>query len=309
MNVVFIGASHFGQQCLEALLKLSEVNVVGAVSAPPSFSISYSKNKVKNVLHSDVSEICREHDVPIEFISDGMRGEVLLDKVKSWKPDIFLVSGWYHMVPKSWRDVAPAYGLHASLLPDYSGGAPLVWAIINGEKETGITLFQFNDGVDDGPIVGQEKTKIKYEDTIATLYARIEKIGLKLINKHIPELAMGKAEHKVQDESKRRLMPQRKPEDGLINCVDSAQNIYNFIRAQTKPYPGAFLQFKGHKVTIWSAQITKKEASGEKTELLFHDGRGLYLAADDGVNLEILSLAVDDEDIEVQSFISQFMNA
>jgi methionyl-tRNA formyltransferase len=77
----------------------------------------------------------------------------LFQTVTSWNPDAFLVAGWYHMIPKIWRNLAPAYGLHASLLPDYSGGAPLVWAMINGETKTGVTLFQMDDGVDSGPIV------------------------------------------------------------------------------------------------------------------------------------------------------------
>ena len=90
-----------------------------------------------------------------------MRDPALLEKVACWKPEAFLVSGWYHMVPRKWRALAPAYGLHASLLPDYSGGAPLVWAMIKGEEKTGITLFQLGDGVDDGPILGQAETPIR----------------------------------------------------------------------------------------------------------------------------------------------------
>ena len=92
------------------------------------------------------------------------------------------------MVPKSWREIAPAYGLHASLLPKYGGGAPLVWAIINGEKETGITPFQMDDGVDSGPIAGQIQEPIKTGDTIATLYARIEQSGVGVVARNFTSL-------------------------------------------------------------------------------------------------------------------------
>ena len=121
------------------------------------------------------------------------------------------------MIPKRWRELAPANGLHASLPPDYSGGAPLVWAMINGESRTGITLFQMDAGVDFGPIVGQKEEQILPSDTIATLYSRIEERGLELLQEVLPQLVHGTLKLKQQDENKRRIMPQRSPEDGLID--------------------------------------------------------------------------------------------
>ncbi|MBI4375242.1 MAG: methionyl-tRNA formyltransferase [Elusimicrobia bacterium] len=184
-----------------------------------------------------------------------MKDPDLMDRVRSWAPDMFLVAGWYHMVPRPWREMAPAYGLHSSLLPDYSGGAPLVWAMINGETKTGITLFQLADGVDSGPVVGQLAADILPEDTIATLYQRIESLGIELLVKQLPRLANGSAQLTPQDESRRRLFPQRGPEDGIIDWSRPACQIYNFIRAQTKPYPGAFTFHQADKVTIWSSQL------------------------------------------------------
>ena len=93
------------------------------------------------------------------------------------------------MIPKRWRELAPAYGLHASLLPDYSGGAPLVWTMINGESETGTTLFKMDSGIDSGPIVGQKAEPIWNDDTIATIYERIESREIELIERYLPLLA------------------------------------------------------------------------------------------------------------------------
>lgn len=146
-----------------------------------------------------------------------MKDPELFSKVSSWQPDAFLVAGWYHMIPLEWRELASAYGLHASMLPDYSGGAPLVWAIINGEKQTGITLFKMDGGVDSGPIAAQISEPIFHDDTIATLYARIEECGLKLIRNALPALAKGDLLLQEQDERHRRIFPQRSPEDGLIS--------------------------------------------------------------------------------------------
>ncbi len=183
-----------------------------------------------------------------------MRDEALIAWVRSLEPQLFVVVGWYHMVPKVLRDIAPAVGLHASLLPDYSGGAPLVWAIINGESKTGITLFKMDEGVDSGPIVGQVEESILPTDTIASLYARIEVRGLQLLEQHLPALAAGTAVLRVQDENARRIFPQRSPADGWIDWNQDATVIDRFIRAQTRPYPGAFTSLAdGRRLTIWSA--------------------------------------------------------
>lgn len=262
MRLVFLGASRFGLRCLEAARELSDWEVVGVVTAPERFAISYRPEGVVNVLHADIGSYCRQRSVPYAVIGQGMMEPALFETVRAWRADAFLVAGWYHMVPAKWRALAPAYGLHASLLPDYSGGAPLVWAMINGEKKTGITLFELADGVDSGPIVGQAETSIGDDDTIATLYARIEEEGLALIREFLPALARGEARLRIQDETKRRTFPQRSPADGLIDWNQDAADLHNFIRAQTRPYPGAFTIWRGRRMTVWSAAPGRSGAAG-----------------------------------------------
>lgn len=259
MNIIFLGSNIFSLRCLDLLTTPPGINISGVVTAPEKFSISYRPQGVVNVLHGDVQGYCREKGMPCQVLSQGMKDERLFEQIKEWKPDMFVVVGWHHMVPSKWLDLAPAYGLHASLLPDYSGGAPLVWAMINGEKETGITFFQFSEGVDNGPIVGQARTKIRDDDTIATLYARIEDLGLELLGEFIPKLATGTAKLVVQDESRRRIFPQRGPEDGVIDWQWNAIDIYNFVRAQTRPYPGAFTTWNGQQIMIWSSRPVSDE--------------------------------------------------
>jgi len=253
MKVVFIGASQFGLKCLSAINNFNYCQVVGVVTAPKKFSISYQPEGVENVLHADFDSLSKSYDIPCITIDNGMKDDTLFELVCSWRPDIFLVVGWYHLIPKRWREFAPTYGLHASILPDYSGGAPLVWAMINGEEKTGITFFQFNDGVDSGPIVGQAKTNITVDDTIASLYERIERLGLNLIVDYLPKLADHSVVLTNQDESKRRIFPQRKPADGIIDWNRTAIEIFNFVRAQSKPYPGAYTMWQGEQIKIWNA--------------------------------------------------------
>lgn len=255
MNVVFLGSSHFGLRCLKVCIGSPECQVAGVLTVPESFRISYQPAGVNNVLHADVAGFAQSHSIAVRVIQDSMNESGLLDAVAAWKPNVFVVAGWYHMMPKTWRELAPAYGLHASLLPDYSGGAPLVWAMINGETKTGITLFQMAEGVDSGPIAGQREEPIRSDDTIATLYARIEEHGIALLHEVLPQLANGTLRLRVQDESQRRFFPQRSPEDGLINWSQDAAVIDRFIRAQTRPYPGAFSTFDGKALYIWRASV------------------------------------------------------
>lgn len=263
MNLIFIGSSKFGLRCLQACTAIPEVNVVGVVTAPQTFTISYRPTGVTNVLHADVAAFAAARNIPVATLVDSMSDPALFDEVAAWRPDVFIVAGWYHMIPKRWRELAPAYGLHASLLPDYSGGAPLVWAMINGESKTGITLFQMTDGVDSGPIAAQAEEPIKDNDTIATLYSRIEDRGLELLHNALPAMADGTLLLLPQDESRRRCVPQRSPEDGKIDWNNEAAAIDRFIRAQTRPYPGAFSTLNGKPITIWSSQLCSNYLEGK----------------------------------------------
>lgn len=263
MRVVFIGASSFGLNCLKAVYPLPGISVVGLITNPKTFSISYSDSPVTNVLHADFVAWASKHSLPCFEMARTMRDQALHAWVRTLAPQMFVVVGWYHMVPKSLREIAPAYGLHASLLPDYSGGAPLVWAIINGESQTGITVFQMDDGVDSGPIAGQKSEPIFPTDTIATLYARIEERGIELLREVLPQISRGSLVLRPQDETRRRIMRQRCPADGLIDWRLDALTIERFIRAQTRPYPGAFTSFGGQQVHIWGASVAHPDGDGQ----------------------------------------------
>ncbi len=272
MNIVFIGASRFGLRCLELVYRLPDCVVTGVITAPQTFAISYRPQGVTNVLHANVESFAVKRGLPCRTLVRSMADPGLFDVVRTWNPDAFIVVGWYYMVPKSWRNLAPAYGLHASLLPDYSGGAPLVWAMINGETKTGITLFQMDQGVDSGPIVAQSEEVIYADDTIATLYARIEERGLELLARSLPALAEGSAILRGQSDAGRRVMPQRSPEDGRVDWTASSIYLDRFVRAQTSPYPGAFSMLCHLRVTIWAAHGVAYDGCNAPTGTIFLHG-------------------------------------
>ncbi len=237
---------------------------------------------------------CTERGLPWLAVENGMKDPALLEQVVDWLPDLFLVVGWYYMVPASWRALAPAYGMHASLLPAYSGGAPLVWSIINGETQTGITLFKFAAGIDSGDIAAQKSTIINYYDTIATVYQRIEALGLQLIDENLSRLAKGEASLVIQDESKRTIFPQRSPNDGLIDWTLSSRKIYDFVRAQTRPYPGAFTIYKAWVVRIWSVEEIPLPVVLLDPGRFYSDAAGELCIAGGGGGLKILDWQLEN---------------
>lgn len=306
MRVVFIGSSSFGLKCLESISKLPAIEISGVITNPQKFNISYSHQAVTNVLHADLLGWAIAQSIPSYQMLKNMHEPLLKEWLLSREPDLIVVVGWYHIIPRSLR-IVPTIGMHASLLPDYRGGAPLVWAMINGEQQTGITLFEMSDGVDDGPVYGQLATPIQHEDTIATLYARIEDLGLALLNECLPKIAIKQAFATPQNESNARLFPQRCPDDGKIDWNKTALEIYNFIRAQSPPYPGAYTSINGKKLKILSSKIVEYSAGAQYLEgsaYLCEKNNNIYSVTGMGGLLELGILVWDDVEMTAHELFS-----
>jgi methionyl-tRNA formyltransferase len=254
MRIVFLGANKIGYKCCKFIIEKNIADIVGILTIPKIFNISYSNTPVKNYLYKNFHIFESKYGIPVIEVTKKMNQ--YQDTIKILKPDFILVIGWYYMVPKSIRDLAPlgCAGIHASLLPNYRGGAPLVWSIINGEKKTGVTFFYLSDGVDNGDIIAQEEFIITKRDNINKILNKAEKASINILKNYLPLIAEGKAPRIQQNNSLATIYPQRKPEDGKIDWSKSIFEIYNFIRAITKPYPGAFTFIENEKIIIWKAQ-------------------------------------------------------
>ena len=255
MKIAFFGASSMGYTCCQALLDAGH-EIVAIFTIPKEFNISYSPGKpVNNVLHKDFNVLGSQYDIPVFEVNQNIKD--FTESLEILKPDFILAIGWYYMIPKKILNIAwkGAAGIHASLLPKGRGNAPLVWALINGEQQTGITFFYFADGVDNGDIIGQRKILINENETIKTLLEKVETESKSLLLEFMPLIAENKVKARVQDDSAATYYPKRSPEDGFIDWKKSSKEIDRFIRAQTKPYPGAFTIIENKKIIIWDATI------------------------------------------------------
>ena len=267
-----MGASEFGYSCFKTLFDIEQVEVVGVLTTPASFELKYERGtkqrRMQNTVYEKLLHDCFDLGLACHVI-DRINSIDSVRKVKELAPELIFVSGWYHIIGLDIIQSAPkgVVGLHSSLLPQYRGSAPLVWQIINGEKKAGISLFYFDEGVDSGDIIAQAEAVIEEYDTIKTLYEKVGGQGLKLMREYLPLIASGTAPRIPQANlSDDDIWPQRTEEDGLIDWNKSAREITDFVRAQTKPYPGAFTIINGKKITIWDCKIVDLDNLPERAE-------------------------------------------
>lgn len=257
MKIFFIGVTEFGYNCYN---KMREMNydISGCAYTDEKIIVKRQRGGIKNATYIDFKKVAEETDTTGVYFEKNNQDD-FAERVRQLKPDLIVVAGWHYILPAKILSIPPlgTIGLHASLLPKYRGGSPLVWQLLNGEKEGGITLFYLEDGVgvDAGHVIGQKSFKIDEEDNIMNLMGKAQMAALHLIEQFFPLLEQGVAPKIKQDESQATVFRQRIPADGEINWNDSPENIRNFIKAQTKPYPGAFTFIGNKKITIWDADI------------------------------------------------------
>jgi methionyl-tRNA formyltransferase len=170
--------------------------------------------------------------------------------------DLLFAVSWRYMIPSAvyGHTRLGSYVFHDSLLPAYRGFAPTVWAMVNGESQTGVTLFEMAEAVDSGPIVDQRAVPIGTDDTIADVLDRVTDTYNALLEANIAQLLDGTAPRRAQDESLATFTCKRIADDARIDWTQSARRVHDLIRASTRPYAGAFTMVAGKRLRIWEAQ-------------------------------------------------------
>jgi methionyl-tRNA formyltransferase len=259
LRVIFMGTPEFAVPSLETLLQ-NKVNVVAVITAPDK-----PQGRGQKISFSPVKECAIKYNVPV-LQPTNLKSEEFLTTLSSYKADLQVVVA-FRMLPESvWAmPVIGTFNLHASLLPQYRGAAPINWAIINGEHETGVTTFFLQHDIDTGSIIFQESEPISLTDNAETLYERLMNKGARLVLKTVKAIADKKYTSTPQQETSSKHAPKIFKETCEIKWDQKTSAIINFVRG-LNPYPSAWTTingkfFKIHKVS--GTASTEQKNPGE----------------------------------------------
>lgn len=245
MKVIVLAYHNMGCAGIKALLRNGfEIQAV----------FTYADNPDEANWFDSVAELASQHQIPV-YAADDINHPIWLEKIRSLKPEILFSFYYRDMLSKALLDI-PGKGclnLHGSMLPAYRGRAPINWVLVNGEKQTGITLHYMTPNPDDGDIVCQQAIDIETTDTALILNQKMVKEAGKMLDECLPQIKAGTAPRFPQDDSKASYFGRRTPADGEINWQQPAATIVNLVRAVTRPYPGAFTYRGQQKIFIWQA--------------------------------------------------------
>ncbi len=261
-KIFFIGSVQIGFTILEALYEVAKVDTV--ITLPLE-----SSEKTSGFI--DFEPMATKHNSKLIRTKDTNTPETI-EWFQKEKPDLIIVCGWQRLVCKEILDIPKlgVIGFHSSLLPKYRGRAPVNWAIIAGEKETGITMFYLTEEADAGDIIAQKAFPIMLNDDCASVYAKSAQAGADLMSEYLPKILGGNATRIHNPSRSYPAYPKRTPEDGKIDFNRSALDVYNFIRALTRPYPGAYCYDKdGSKMVVWKCEIVFDESRLQGADIIF----------------------------------------
>jgi methionyl-tRNA formyltransferase len=298
MRVVFVTHNELGLACLEELVDLG-ADVQGIFTRPQEDDLSDQ---------IEIAPFAERNDVNLHRVSSVNNGTVK-SQISKYEPDLLFVIGWSQLVDTDILNIpsVAALGMHPAPLPRGRGRAPLAWSIIKGLDETALSMFHLVEEADAGDLVGQEALPIDREDDASSLYEKMVVAGRMLIQDYYPKFESGFVPRKPQDDSKATWWPKRLPKHGLIDWNRSPWDVYNWIRGQTRPYPGAYSYIDGEKVTIWAADPpTNETVLVRPGEISYCKDNVLGVGVWEGI-LELTEIQVGQDDpISAGELVSEY---
>jgi methionyl-tRNA formyltransferase len=256
-RIVFFGTPDFSIPVLKNLFQGPD-EVVAVVTQPDR-----EKGRGRKVVPPPVKELALQQGQTL-FQPEKVREETFQEKIKGLQPDLFVLVAYGQILPKSLLEI-PKHGavnVHASLLPKYRGAAPIPWAILKGERVTGVTTMMMDEGMDTGDILLQTEISMSDEETSETLHDQLALLGAQLLSETVKEMKAGSVRPIPQDHSKATYAPPLKKEDGQIDWSKDSKEIDRQVRA-LNPWPGAFTMWNGQLLKIYKGEvreeITKRE--------------------------------------------------
>lgn len=272
MRVATLGYQTWGHRTLKALIG-SEHDVVLAVTHPKSDHI------YETMWADSVADLAAAHDIPVHIATrpdDDMQ-----QALKRAAPDIIVANNWRTWLPPEVFN-APMFGtlnIHDSLLPKYTGFSPLIWALLNGEKEVGITAHLMDDELDAGPIVMQRAVPVGERDTVTDLFHRTIDLIEPVTTAALSLLESGKAQLTPQNRAEATFFHKRSIEDSRIDWTWPADVLDRLVRAQTDPYPNAFTYFGAQRIRVLEAAVSHGHYGGTPGRVFIHEGDGMVIVA------------------------------
>ncbi|MBW3556776.1 MAG: methionyl-tRNA formyltransferase [Actinobacteria bacterium] len=273
MRVVMFGYQTWGHRTLQALVD-SDHDVACVVTHPPSNHV-YEK-----IWDDSVADLAAERGVPV-LLRSRPDDEELVTELKEIDPDIIVATNWRTWIPPHIFGL-PRHGtlnVHDSLLPAYAGFAPLNWAVINGEKEVGVTTHMMDADLDCGDIVLQRAVPVRDDETATDLFHKTLELFGPITLDSLELISSGQTDWKRQDRSKASFFHKRCVEDSRIDWTWPAQDIANLVRAQSDPYPNAFTFHRGERIRVVAASVSKGRYGGTPGRIFIREGNGVVVVA------------------------------
>lgn len=286
LNILFMGTPDFAQESLKSLVE-NNYKVIGVVTNPDK-----PKGRGMKLVASPVKEYALEKNIPVYQPIKVRNNKEFIDKIKTLNPDVICVVAYGKILPKEILEI-PKYGcinVHASLLPKYRGAAPIQWAVLNGDKETGVTTMYMDVGMDTGDMILKEKVEIGEDETTGELWDRLSKIGGELLVETLKQIENGTAPREKQSDNF-TMAPMLNKEMSKIDWKNkTAQEIKNLVRG-LNPIMGAYTFLKGKKIKFWKVDVSNKKLDGIEdvdnlengTILLADQKEGLFIKTKEGV--------------------------
>ena len=276
MKIIFLGTPDFSVPSLQALID-SPHEVLAVVTQPDK-----PAGRSGKLCFSPVKELALKYNIPV-LQYKKIRFEGVRD-LKDLAPDIMVTCAFGQILSKEIIDIAPhgIINVHASLLPLYRGAAPIQWSVINGDKQTGITIMQTEEGIDTGDIIKVEKTDIGNEETSEELFERLSVLGANALIKALDDIESGKAVFIKQNDELATHVKMLKKEDGLLNFNQNSETLRNFIRGMNS-WPSAYTFLNGKMFKVFKGSIYSGEFNAPCGTVVLADNKnGLVVKTKDG---------------------------
>jgi len=285
MRILFMGTPDFAVPSLEALLNAGH-EICGVFTQPDK-----PKNRGMKLQAPPVKEFSLSHDIPV-FQPESVKDGTAMEQIRSLEPELIAVAAYGRILPVDILEY-PAYGcinVHSSLLPKYRGSAPIHWAILNGDEQSGVTIMHMAKAMDAGDIIAQAATPIDPNETVETLHDRLAQMGAKLLVEVVEQLKNGTATRTPQDESKVTYAPMLSRELSPLDWTRTARQLHDQVRGLI-PWPATTTDIiGGQPVKIFEVEETGVAADATPGTIVAAGKQGIDVACGDGMLLRIKQL-------------------